>query len=279
MFKTTALVLTLIAVTSASVAPQQPDGAGSAGPPQQVPLLRLSGDHLGEAPALYRKFDLIRRPAIQKELNYTKDQMNKFEKEQRLLEELTDLLRRKREQGKQMPRGSQEWAALAEEAQAVQLLWFDRQDAALRKVLDRRQMARLDQIQLQAQGQMAFLRADIQEKLNMDPDQIEIIRQLVEGGEERMKTASLVPREMLLGAGGASAALKSQDKEVKSVVENSRQKVINARNSTMQAIAKTLTKRQRAKYLEMLGEPFDFTKKGDATSSTEAKPESEAKPK
>jgi hypothetical protein len=151
-------------------------------------------------------------------------------------------------------------------------------ETATIKVLQPRQRVRLDQVQLQAEGPIAFTRPEVLERLNLSPDRIETIQEIVARGREQMWATSAVPLGVQPGDGpptpDRSRAL-FESEQFKAEAAKSRGATLKARDATMQAIARVLTKGQRATYRKMLGEPFDLAKlQGEGTASaTETKPE------
>ena len=105
------------------------------------------------------------------------------------------------------------------------------------------------------------MRPEIQDRLRMSPEQVDVIRVIYERGREAMaQSAALppgatpVPRGLTLEK--RAELLKSKD--FGKQVENVRTQVITTRNAIMREIAENLNKKQRAIYSRMLGEKFQF---------------------
>ena len=141
-------------------------------------------------------------------------------------------------------------------------------DVLLLNVLDQRQSARLEQIQLQADGPMAFTRPQIQERLNLAPEQVEEISGIVSQGRDAIDKAARVPASLVPATPRLSPELRRsllQSKDAKRNIESSRERVSHARQATLQSIAKVLTREQRKVMENMLGAPFDFEKTSRST--------------
>lgn len=145
------------------------------------------------------------------------------------------------------------------------------------KVLDRDQLKRLDQIRIQAEGTKAFLRPEVQERLNLSPDQVAQINEIIVEGDRaiarvRMLPQSITPPKTDTIAERKAASIAEQkaasiaarkaflsSKSYQDAVKAGRTRAVELRTATMRQIARVLTKRQRTAYQAMLGEPFDFT--------------------
>jgi hypothetical protein len=132
-------------------------------------------------------------------------------------------------------------------------------DATLLKILDRDQGVRLNQIRYQAEGPEAFMRPEVQERLNLAPEQVEEIRAVVSEGKKGLRTAATLPPEVLDQNQGPEERLKSmKSKGFKKAVDDAQSSILKVRSSTMKAVAEVMTKGQRDRYRKMIGEPFDF---------------------
>jgi hypothetical protein len=211
-------------------------------------------------PVRIPKYTLFSRPDVLEVLKVTAAQKARWAKlneehersGDRLMEEIN---RNRRELDRQS------FAAYMESIRPIQQALVDEADAIVVKVLDRAQRIRLNQIQLQAEGPIAFTRPEIQELLNLTPQQVELIGAFVEQGREEMRSASALPAGVMPSR--VSRDLRRtllESKAFQSELGKTRDAVVQARKSTMQQIAKVLTKGQRANYEKMVGEPFDFIK-------------------
>jgi Spy/CpxP family protein refolding chaperone len=153
-------------------------------------------------------------------------------------------------------------------------------EAAARKILDRRQLTRLEQIWAQAEGPMAFSRPEFRDRLYLAPEQIQEIGNIRREGSHQLEEASVVPRDVMPDARTTSQEQRlkiMEGKAYKNTIKGVEKKARQIRGSTMQAIAKVLTKGQRERFQKLIGEPFDFQK---AANAAQAKPpEAPAEPK
>ena len=138
-------------------------------------------------------------------------------------------------------------------------------EAAVLKLLDRRQKSRLDQLQLQLQGTAAFLSENVQERLNMDPAQIELVKQAIIEGRQEIDRYQGVPPEFGKHITAVPDTNKARidpaiKKEFGDAMERLALKAKDARATIDRKIFKLLSKRQRATYEKMLGEPADLYK-------------------
>jgi Spy/CpxP family protein refolding chaperone len=136
-------------------------------------------------------------------------------------------------------------------------------EQAVEKVLEPHQRTRLSQIQLQADGFAAFARADLQERLNMDPDQVVVVEAIVSQGRSQMWDFAAIPVNPRpeTGLSRAEAYQKAANsKEFQGELEKRRAALVKARAAILEQILKLLSKNQRTTYQKLLGEPFDFMK-------------------
>jgi hypothetical protein len=159
----------------------------------------------------------------------------------------------------------------------MQAAW-DGLDASMVRVLTRPQRTRFEQIYLQAQGPMAFTSPEFQTRLNMSPEQIEAIGEIVTEGyrEVRLLDTSSVPPEFsskeYVNASRAERLELLKSKPFKDALEKRQVAGLAARRAVEQRVNRLLTKGQREKYRKMLGEPFNFQ-----PSSSGSKPAAEKK--
>jgi hypothetical protein len=247
----------LTAILGMVQVPAQDQSAG-------VSLAKTGFLGFGVEPGFILKGILLDRPSVLKELKVTDAQKARLK--QALLE--SDRL---------AARSGQETRAIKAELKArgdVQgLAEFNQSHAILVRaltldcerpimaVLDSRQRARFEQLQLQADGPSAFLRPQIQVRLNMSPEQIDVIKAIYERSRQAIVESATLPPDTKPIAFGLTVEKRAEmlkSKEFGKRVENVRSRVVLARDATMREIAENLTKKQRATYLKMLGEKFEF---------------------
>jgi hypothetical protein len=232
---------------------------------------------LGLEPALYPKVVLFRRPEIQEELKVTPAQKAQYANLQKEEEEFSERLSQETEK-KRQELDPEEFAAFRASIYPSTAPFREEVEAKLLKILDRRQRIRLDQIQIQADGPMAFKRSDFQERLNLSPGQVELITPIVDQGRQEIRNAAVVKAEVMpLGLTAEQRRDLTKSEKFKSEVGKKRDAVVKARLTTMQVIAKHLTKGQRANYEKMVGEPFDFLKMQARRDAKAGEPKPEPK--
>jgi len=138
-------------------------------------------------------------------------------------------------------------------------------DAAAVKFLEPEQRERLDQLQLQLDGPVAFLRPDFQKRLGLFRSQPSIIGGIVAEGSTKMRKTSIVPLPAGLKledrAGGLEALRKQVDTpEFRAATEKARRETRDVWEATIRRIGRVLTGPQRVQYVQMLGARFDATK-------------------
>lgn len=250
-------------VAFSAVAVAQPQAASPAGGQRsQQP------SHLGPGLvfALQSKLLLLQNPQVQAELKLTSDQKTKLKTiedgNQRAGDRLMLDFQKARQELVQKQADRQELAALGEKLAEMGRQHRERFEAERMGILDRNQRTRLEQIQLQAEGPTAFTRPEVQERLNTSPDQDEMIAAIVTEGRAELNQAAALPAGTV-PTGVLTAEQRSalrESKQYKGAVEKSREAATKTRQSTMQRIAKILTKKQREKYQTMVGEPFGLEK-------------------
>jgi Spy/CpxP family protein refolding chaperone len=221
-------------------------------------------NHLGPGLlfARYATGSLLQNPEIQEELKLTPDQKDRLKAVegdiQRLAERHTLEVQEARQRLRDSGAGPQEVSALAARANESAQPLREEREARLMKVLSRDQRERLEQIRLQAEGPMAFTRPEVQERLNMDPDQVALIAANVTEGRTTLSREAALPPEVRppLTPSAEERQRVLDSRAYKAAVEKSRATALQVRTKTMQAIAKVLTKKQRATYQSLLGEPF-----------------------
>jgi hypothetical protein len=139
-------------------------------------------------------------------------------------------------------------------------------EAAKLNILDARQRHRLDQIQFQIEGPMAFGNPDFRAQLDLDKAQSLKVGAIVARGFAVMQETSAVPfgwkpGDAPLTRERIEAILETR--EFKAETEKCRVATLKARAETMNEIEAALSDTQRASYRRMLGEPFDLAKLRD----------------
>jgi hypothetical protein len=135
-------------------------------------------------------------------------------------------------------------------------------EAALEVSLEPEQRDRLDQIQLQVQGPLAFTRRDFQERLGLTADQVDDIEPIVERGNDEVEKASSFSLELNRNAMQSAEAIRKlvDGLEFQLKKEQTRHVARASRLGVTVRIVKVLTDSQRVAYRKMLGEPFDIGK-------------------
>lgn len=123
-------------------------------------------------------------------------------------------------------------------------------DRALARILDRRQVARLRQIVLQAEGPGAITRPEVADKLNFDPEQVATIQTLMTQWQQSQNQVLEMTR-----ANGALAAEPNPDEYAKLRLASSR-----LRKRAAEQINQILDRRQKATLDRILGPAFDLGK-------------------
>jgi hypothetical protein len=134
--------------------------------------------------------------------------------------------------------------------------------AALQETLEPGQRDRLDQIQIQAQGPLAFERREIQRRLGLTADQVDEIESIVDKGKDEIRKAASFPLEVNQKETQTEETVRKlvDGLEFQLMKEKTRHIVLASRLATMVRIVKVLTEPQRAAYRKMFGEPFDTGK-------------------
>lgn len=117
----------------------------------------------------------------------------------------------------------------------------EKTDAAIAKVLDKKQRGRLNQLELQQLGVNAFHRPDVAKQLD-----------LTEEEETKMREIEAKDREEGRAASGRGQDLSDEERQEMFTKRMERERKKNA------DILAVLTEDQQAKWAEMQGEKFDF---------------------
>jgi hypothetical protein len=121
-------------------------------------------------------------------------------------------------------------------------------------VLKPQQRARLREIQLQAEGPLAFTRPELVAALKMSPEQAELVRRAVEEGREQIVSSSVVSVDSSAGKRSSAAARQTANVAERSAAVK---ETTEARLITKNAVFELLNKWQRDRYKRMLGKSFD----------------------
>jgi hypothetical protein len=252
----TALVLTALFVTSA---PAQPPGGNTGAPPFMRGVLGRGID-----PTPVPRGILILLPTAQDELKLSKAQRERIATLDR--ENLTRLDRLMEEFRTDLPPRDVDPAtfqAMMEQVKAQREAMVNQTEASMLEILLPQQLARLDQIQLQAEGPLGFARPEVIKELALSPDQIKAVQSIVIDGREKMWATSTVSLTNESSRGPLSPEQRRtllQSNEFKASKEKYRAATLKVREETTRQIAQVMTADQRAAYRKMLGSPFDLTK-------------------
>jgi hypothetical protein len=141
------------------------------------------------------------------------------------------------------------------------------EDSALVKILNTKQRQRLSQIALQREGNFALTREDMQAKLNMGPDQVEQVAEIMGQMRNIQQEARKSQRDMFASFRRPDGsfdreAMKAQmdSAQGKAQMEQARKQQEQTREQASQALAKVLRKKQKASFEKMQGPPFDLSK-------------------
>jgi hypothetical protein len=262
MFGTSVSVL--VAIASLAVQAQDPPEAQA--PPKRMTFLQ-GYVGMGLNPGRYALIGVCRYPEVQEELKMTEAQKKKFvELDAKAIRDgrrITDDFSKKVKELE--PEADPETrSALRESEKTARTARLAESEAALRKVLDRGQFARLEQIRYQAEGTQVFTRPEVQERLFLEPEQVRQILLIAQEGDHELHQASLVPTEVMpadpQSLTTAQRRKKLESKEYQGEVKTFRKTAVTLRGQTMKKIAKVLSSGQRARFEKLVGEHFDFSK-------------------
>jgi hypothetical protein len=253
------VVTSTIGMASAN-AQDQPEGAS---------LLQTGILGMGAGAGPVMKGQMLKSPAVLRELKVTEAQIGRLKRAEVEADQISRRIgeERRRLRRRYTAEGNEEGLAGLEQGQWKFVLSLSRADEQpLLKVLDGRQLARLQQLQLQADGPWALMRPEVQDRLRMSPEQVELANGIFKQGREAIaKSATLAADSKRLypgmPAGKRADLLKS--KEFGNQVGDVRKRIVKARNATMREIGEILNKNQRATFEKMLGDPFEFPKLSD----------------
>lgn len=270
----------LLIVIALVATPSSAQPAGQAAPRPQLPL------GIGVPLAFYTKSLLIEYQPVRQELELTAKQKARLQEIQRTHEDLAlrqlqvareDRNAIRQERDPQVKADLEEF--FREKARKDQSQLSDQMEAARLAILDRRQRDRLDQIQIQAEGLMAFRRPEIQKRLNLDPAQVRQIDAIIQEGHAefaRISERSDVPRLPKVATREARLALQTS-KPYQAALELLRQQVLTLRMTVLQRIVARLTDQQQEAYWTLCGAPFDSARLRAPDAEATSEPAKEAK--
>jgi hypothetical protein len=249
--KPSAIALVVGLVLSVAVLAQVP-------PTAQAPS-SYSLREFGTMPRPAFKEILLANPAVQAELKITQAQQTAT----------SEKVLRLRQQIQKARREITDAAKFAAARDRI----FKEIEVATLESLDPKQLKRLDQIQLQSQGPLAFDRANAPAlalegpgligRLKLTDDQIKQLKAIAtEGDAEISKAAELsFALDPKLGAPTPESIKKLvETQEFKAAKKKTREAARKAWDSVIARIEQVLTDSQRTTYHEMLGPPFDLHK-------------------
>jgi hypothetical protein len=273
MFRASLLAPILVSIV-ASMASAQPQDS-----PPRTSLLKKGFLGIGVEPGLALKSHLLRLPAIQEEIKLTPAQQARLKAAEAEVERVSALQRQERRKMLQELRAqgdTQALEAMNQKSLADAYSITPESDKPLMRILDRRQLTRMEQIQFQVEGPHAFTHPQVQERLNLTPEQIQMIGTILDQSRAETDRAATVPAEVLPDGRFTpeQRAALMESKKTKAEIDKGREAVLKTRQTTMRVLAKALTKGQRERYQKMIGEPFDFAKlrPENAAKSQEPKP-------
>jgi len=223
---------------------------------QEVPTVELRDFGIVPRPALQSV--LLEMESVQKELKMTDAQ----KKEEVAIRE------RQMQKIQQARRDTKDIAKFRTARDAI----FNEYEAAIQANVKPEQRQRLDQIQLQAQGPLAFARRDygatefigppLAERLKLSDDQARRAREIAEAGEREIAKAASFPVALDPKGGPPSAETVGklvEGPEFQAAKQKARQAGRDAWAAVIGRIEGVLTDAQRGAYHKLLGEPFDVS--------------------
>ncbi len=251
--KLSAIALVVGLVVNVAVLGQEQKPATAAAPPS------YSLWEFGTMPRPAFKQVLLGNPAVQEELKITPAQ-------KAAMEETSRTQREKFQKARRENADPQKFRAARDELMKEIL-------ATILANLEPKQRERVDQIQLQSQGPLAFNRVsrpalafdgpDLTERLKLTEDQIKKVRAIAEAGDAEITKAAELPIALDPKEGAPTPeSIKKlvETPEFKAAKKNTREAARKAWDSVIERIEQVLTESQRTAYHEMLGPPFDLHK-------------------
>ena len=227
---------------------------------QRINLLQSRNVPQGLMPTEYSLIFLLDNHAIVDELVLNESQMaklNKIKKQnQEKITEYRSQMEAKMQNAVEAGNIDERNGLEAERRERTAALRDDADNLLTKEVLTSKQVKRLSQIRLQAEGSKAFDRSEVRQNLALSEEQISEIGLIKLDGVKLLQESAYMTK-----GSRKNVPNKADEKEKKSYQEAVNKTVDNmavARSKTMRAIEQTLLKSQRVKYQEMIGEPFDF---------------------
>jgi hypothetical protein len=206
---------------------------------------------------------LLDMEPVQKELNVTDAQ----KKEQRAV------LERQQQELQQKMRQARREQKDREKLQAAMAITANEAKAAIRGIFRPEQWERLDQIQLQAQGPLAFDRSNVgmwaglqnvgaplADRLKLSDDQLKRIKAIVEAGDAEISKAASFAIPLDPKDKPSTEAIRKwvDSPEFQAARKKASQAGRDAWAAVIRRIEEVLTESQRQDYHKMLGAPFDL---------------------
>ncbi len=203
---------------------------------------------------------------VQQELKLTEAQRRE---QQTVLQRQQQKMQQARRNTKGREKAQAALATVAHEAQAI------------RGVFKPEQWERLDQIQLQAQGPIAFARPDngpwsamayvgpsLAERLKLSDDQLKRIRAIVQQGDQEISKAASVPIPLDPKDKPTTEAIRKwvESPEFEAAKQKARQAAREAWAAVLRRIEEVLTEPQRQDYHRLVGAPFDLSRLRDGAA-------------
>jgi len=223
-----------------------------------------------EAPAFeVQDFGVVPRPAVQRVLLGSESVQKELKMTDTQKKEQEAIWERQVQKIRQARRDIKDIAKFRAARDSI----FSETDAAIQANLKPEQRERLDQVQLQAQGPLAFARSDfgpmaftgppLAERLKLSDDQVRRARAIFEAGEKEIAKAASFPIALDPKNGPPN------DETIRKLVESpefhaakqkARQAGRDAWATVIRRIEAVLTDAQRETYHKLIGEPFDLTR-------------------
>lgn len=181
---------------------------------------------------------LLLNEAVQKELKMTPEQVEKAK----------TAFGANRQQARGAAQGQRRQGAGGGAGQDVRQLLGNRQqevEKQVKEILDEKQFARFQQLQLQQQGAAALVRPDVADRVGLSQEQKDKIRQI-----QQESFASL--REAM------QAARTGQGADRQGAMAQIREKMMKAREESNAKIIGMLSAEQKKKWDDLLGPAFNF---------------------
>ena len=219
---------------------------------------------LGVDPELHSKRELLKVPGILDELHATDEQRTRLKAAEVEAErEAKQIYQKIQDEKGRLQRDGEPGADRVFRQQTLddaRRLTRDFERPLL-KILNPKQVKRLEQIQIRADGSEAFTVAEVTDRLGLTPDQEAAIAACVKAGHASARQAAAPYRQ----ASTASSQLPEDQGQARRASEpflatasRARSSVIAARSTTLRAIRDILTTAQQATFRNLAGPPFDF---------------------